>query len=63
MDRILDRVKNGYTSCIMGNLNGRIGDRTRTSITAAFGVPGENDNGGILVEFYHVRGLCVGNIP
>ena len=32
----------------------------RASITAAFGVPGEND-GRRVVEFCAVRGLCVGN--
>ena len=31
--------------CILGDLNGCIGDRTRAGITGAFGIPGENDNG------------------
>ena len=51
MDRILDNIGNGYRSCILGNLNGWIGDRTRAIITGAFGVPGENDNGRRVVEF------------
>ena len=31
----------------------------RTSITSAFGVPGESDNVGRVVEFCVERGLCV----
>ena len=54
MDRILDRIKNGYRWCILG-------DRTRGGITGSFGFPGENDNG-TRVEFCAERGLCVGNI-
>ena len=37
---------------ILGNPNGWIGDRTRADITGAFGVPGENDKGKRVVEFY-----------
>ena len=51
MDRILDRVGNGYRLCIMGDLNRWMGDRTRASITGAFGFPGENDIGRRVVEF------------
>ena len=47
--------------CILGDLNGRMGDRTRAGITGAFGVPGENDNGRRVVEFCAERGLCVDN--
>ena len=61
MDIILDSVENGYRSCILGDLNGWIGDRTRAGITSAFGVPGENDNGRRVVEFWEEMGLCVGN--
>ena len=57
----LDSVGNGYRLCILGDLNGWIGDRTRTDITGAFGVPGKNDNGRRVVEFCEERGLCVGN--
>ena len=45
MDRILDRVGNGYRLCILGDLKRRIEDRTKANITGAFGVPAENDNG------------------
>ena len=45
MDRILNKIWNGYRLCILGDLNGWIGDRTRASISGAFGVLGENDNG------------------
>ena len=41
MDRLLDRVENGYRLCILGDLNRWIGDRMRSGITGAFGVPGE----------------------
>ena len=61
MDRILDRVGNGYRLCILADLNGWIKDRTRAGITGAFGVPGENDNGRGVVEFCTERILCVGN--
>ena len=46
---------------ILGDLNGWIGDGTRSDITGAFGVPGENDNGRRMVEFFLEKGLCVGN--
>ena len=45
MDRTLDSVGNEYRLCILGDLNGWTGDRTRAGITGAFIVPGENDNG------------------
>ena len=61
MDRILDRVGNGYRLCILGDLKGWIGGRTRAGITGVFGVPGENDNRIRVVEFCTERGLCVGN--
>ena len=62
MDRTLDSVGNGYRLCILRDLNGWIGDRTRANITTgAFGVPGENVNGRRVVEFSAERGLCVGN--
>ena len=54
MDRILDRVGNGCRLCILG-------DRMRASIAGTFGVPGENDNGRKVMEFYAERGLCIGN--
>ena len=44
--------------CILGELNGWIGDRTKAGLTGAFGVPGENDNGRRKVEFCTERGLC-----
>ena len=48
MDRTGDRVGNGYRLCVLGDLNGWIGDRVRTDITGAFGVPGENNNGRVV---------------
>ena len=53
MDRTLDSVRNGYKLCILGDLNGSIGDR-RAGITGAFEVPGENDN---LVEEWWSGGV------
>ena len=44
----MDIVGNGSRLCILGYLNRWIEDRTRASITGAFGVPGENDN--IMIE-------------
>ena len=41
----MDRIGNGYRLCILGDLNGWIGDRARTGITGAFRVPRENNNG------------------
>ena len=57
MDRVLEGIGNGYRLCILGDLNGWIGDRVRAVITGAFGVPGENKNGRRLVEFCAERGL------
>ena len=61
MDRTLDNVWNGYRLCILGDLNGWTGVKIRAGITGAFGVPGENGNCRIRVEFCEERGLCVGN--
>ena len=61
MDRILNRVANGYRLCILSDLNGWIEDRTRAGITGAFLVPGKNDNGGRVVESCAEKGLCMGN--
>ena len=43
---------------VLGYLNRWIGDRTRAGITGTFGLPGENDNSIIVVEFCTERGLC-----
>ena len=56
----LDSVGNGYRLCILGNLNGWLGDRTRTGITIAFGVSGENDNGRRVVGVLCRKGTLCG---
>ena len=33
LDRIVDNVGNGYRLCVLGDLNGWIGDRVRTGIS------------------------------
>ena len=48
--------------CILGDLNGWIGDGITGGITGAFGVSGENDNGRRVVELCAEKRLCVGNI-
>ena len=45
IDRTLDSVGNGYRLCILGDLNGWTGDRTRAGISGTFRVPGEIGNG------------------
>ena len=52
----MDGVGNGYRLCVLGNLNGWIGDRVRASITGTFGAPGENKDGRRVVEFYAEKG-------
>ena len=52
----LDSIGNGYRLCIVGDLNGWIGNRTKGSITGSFGVPGENVKGQEGVE---VRGVKI----
>ena len=61
IDRTLDRIGNGYRLCILGDINGWIGDRTRSGVIGAFGVSGENYNGRRVMELCAERGLCVGN--
>ena len=61
MNRILDSVGNRYRLCILRDVNGWIGDRTRAGISGAFGIAGENDNDRRVVEFCEERGLCVSN--
>ena len=58
--KTLDSVGNGYRLCILGDLNGWIGDRTRAGITGAFGVPRENDNGRRVVKLCEKNGICEG---
>ena len=55
IDRTLESIGNRYRLFILGDLNGWTG----AGITGAFGVPGENDNDGRIVEFCAERGLCV----
>ena len=62
MNRTLHSVENGYRLCILGNLNGWTGYRTRVGIIGAFGVLGEDDNSRRVLEFYKEMDLCVGNI-
>ena len=61
MIRVVDTVRNGHKLCVLGDLNGWIGDRVKIGITGAFGVPGENDKGRKVVELCAERGLCVSN--
>ena len=56
-----DIKRDGYRLCILEDLNGWIGDRTRDGIEGAFGDPGENDNGRRVVVFCAERGLYVGS--
>ena len=35
LDRIVDRVGNGYSLCVVGNRNEWVGDRVRVGITGA----------------------------
>ena len=58
LGKVVDRVRNGYRLCVLGDLNGCIGNRVRAGITSAFGVPGEK---GRVLEFCAERGQCVGN--
>ena len=57
----MDKIGNGYRLYILKDVNVWIGDRVKACISGAFEVPGENDNGRIVVEFCVERGMCVGN--
>ena len=61
LDRIVDRVRNGYRLFVLGDLNRWIGDRVKSGRSCAFGVPGENNNERRVVESFAERGLCAGN--
>ena len=50
MDRNLYSIGSGYRLCILGDLNGWVGDGTIAGITGAFEVPEENDNGRRVVD-------------
>ena len=39
LDRIMDKIKNGYRICVLENLNRWIGDGVKARITGAFEVP------------------------
>ena len=53
LDRVVDIVE---YRCVIGNLNGWVGDRVRDGITDGFGVPGENCNRRRGINFYDERG-------
>ena len=61
LDRVMDRVDNGFRLCALGDLNGWVGDKVRVGITAAFRVPGENDNERRVIDFCDKRELCMSN--
>ena len=61
MDKTLCSVGNAYRLCILADINGRIRDRTRASITSAFVISEKNENSRRVVEFCEERGKCVGN--
>ena len=51
LNRVLDRLGNGYILCVVGNLNGCVGDRLRTGIIGGLGIQTENDTGSTVVDF------------
>ena len=61
LDKVKDRVCNGYRLCVLGDLNGWVGDRVRVVKTGVFGVLGENENGRMVLDFCTEKGLCMGN--
>ena len=54
-DRLIDRGSNEYRLCVIGDLNGWIGNRMSAGITGKFGVLGKISNG---AESGYI---CVGN--
>ena len=61
MDITVGRVGNRCRLCVLGDLNGWIGNRVKTGITGALRVTGENDNERRVVEFCDESGLCADN--
>ena len=47
----MHRLGNEYRSCVLGDLDGWIGDWARADINGAFEVPGKNENGISVLEF------------
>ena len=60
MGRVVDRVGYEYQLCVLEDLNGWVGGRVKVSMSGAFRVPGENDNGRRVVDFCAERELYVG---
>ena len=56
LDKVVDRVGNGYRLCVLGDLNGWFGDRLRAGMIGGFRVPGGNDNSGRMIDFCPERG-------
>ena len=61
LDRVVDRIGNGYRLCVLGGPNGWVVNRFREGITAGFGVSAENDNGRRVIDFCAESGLFVSN--
>ena len=61
LNGVVDRIGNGYRLCAIGDLNGWLEDRSRVGVTGGFGVPGENDNGRMIIDLFVKRVLYVSN--
>ena len=57
LDRVIDRIGNGYKLCVLGYLNRWVGERMKEGITGWFGVPGEIDTGRRVIDFPAEREL------
>ena len=56
LDRVVDRVNNGYRLCVLRDPNKLVGDRMRAGVTDSFVVLGGNDSGRRVIDFYAERG-------
>ena len=60
MDRVVDRINNGYRLCVTGDQNGWVEGRIMMTITGAFGIHSENDNKKRVTGFYAEKGVVLG---
>ena len=51
LDRVVERLGNGYRLCLVEDLYEWVGDRLRVGISGEFRAPGENDNGRRVIDF------------
>ena len=61
LDTLLGTLGDTYKVFVLGDMNGKVGNRVVNDVIGCQGVPGENDNGNRMKELCQENGLCIAN--